>query len=78
MTDTNPLRGEVWMVNLSPTRGHEQAGIRPGVVVSTNGFNRGPAGLAVVLPVTTTQRGVPLHVPVTPPEGGLRQQSYIK
>lgn len=78
MTDSTPSRGEVWLVNLKAARGHEQAGIRPSVVVSTNGFNRGPAGLVVVLPVTTTPRGVPLHVPVAPSDGGLRQQSYVK
>jgi mRNA interferase MazF len=73
-----PSRGEVWLVDLNPTRGHEQAGLRPGVVVSVDAFNHGPAALAVVLPMTTTQRGIPLHVAVEPPEGGVRQRSFIK
>jgi mRNA interferase MazF len=71
-------RGEVWLVDLNPTRGHEPAGRRPAVVVSVDPFNHGPAGLAVVLPVTTTHRGIPLHVPLDPPEGGLRQRSFVK
>jgi mRNA interferase MazF len=31
----------VWLVDLDPTRGHEQAGVRPAVVVSTDVFNAG-------------------------------------
>ena len=73
-----PSRGEVWLVDLNPTRGHEQAGTRPCVVVSLDNFNRGPAGLVVVLPMTTTYRGIPLHVEVSPPNGGVRQRSFIK
>jgi mRNA interferase MazF len=72
-----PLRGEVWTVDLSPTRGHEQDLVRPAVVVSSDGFNRSAAGLVMVLPVTRTQRGIPFHVEVRPPEGGLRSRSYV-
>ena len=78
MRAAGPARGDVWLVNLNPTRGHERAGVRPGMVVSVDAFNQGPAGLVVILPMTTTWRGIPLHVAVAPPEGGLRQQSYIK
>ncbi|MGI6209653.1 MAG: type II toxin-antitoxin system PemK/MazF family toxin [Anaerolineae bacterium] len=67
-----PSRGDIWLVDLGPTPGHEQAGRRPALVVSTDAFNQGPAGLVVVLPITTTERGIPLHVPVNPPEGGVR------
>ena len=73
-----PLRGEVWLVDLDPARGHEQAGMRPGLVVSVDLFNRGPAELVVVVPLTTRAKGIPWHVPVEPPEGGLEQKSFIK
>ena len=56
MTTQLPSRGEIWMVDLNPTRGHEQAGVRPALVVSVDTFNHGPAGLAVVLPVTSRLR----------------------
>jgi mRNA interferase MazF len=72
-----PARGEVWLADLNPTRGHAQAGRRPVLVVSEDLFNRGPAGLVVVLPLTSTLHGVPLHVPVRPPEGGLKNESAI-
>ena len=78
MTSPLPSRGEIWEVNLNPTRGHEQAGIRPALVVSVDPFNHGPAELVVVLPITTTSRGIPFHVPVGPPEGGVRRPSFIK
>ncbi len=41
-------RGEVWLVDLNPLRGREQAGKRPGLVVSVNSFNQGAANLVVV------------------------------
>jgi mRNA interferase MazF len=72
-----PSRGEVWLADLNPTRGHEQAGRRPVLVVSDDLFNRGPAGLAIVLPMTSTVRNVPSHVPVAPPEGGVDKRSAI-
>ncbi len=72
-----PARGEVWLADLNPTRGHEQAGRRPVLVVSEDLFNRGPAGLAIVLPMTSRIRGVPSHVPVTPPEGGVTSRTAI-
>src|SRR5687768_15555182 len=78
MTRAQPTRGEVWVALLDPTRGHEQSGRRPCLVVSVDPFNQGPAGLVVVLPITTRDRGIPWHVHVDPPEGGLRARSFIK
>jgi len=46
-------------------------------VVSEDLFNRGPAGLVIVLPMTSTIRNVPSHVPVAPPEGGVRTRTAI-
>ena len=73
-----PSRGEIWLVDLNPTRGHEQAGRRPGVIVSVDLFNSGPAGLVVLVPLTTKEKGIPFHIEIRPPEGGLKQRSYIK
>jgi mRNA interferase MazF len=73
-----PSRGELWDVRLGPARGHEQAGSRPALVVSTDAFNHGPAGLVVVLPLTTRRKGIPFHVAIEPPEGGVRTQSFVK
>ena len=73
----DPRRGEVWLADLNPTRGREQAGQRPVVIVSDDTFNRGPAEFVIVLPVTSTIRGIPSHVVVAPPEGGMRNRSAI-
>jgi mRNA interferase MazF len=72
-----PNRGEIWSANLNPTRGHEQAGERPVLIVSTDLFNHGPADLVFVLPITRTDRGIPFHIAVNPPEGGLTSRSFI-
>lgn len=78
MVQLQPSRGEVWYVDLNPVRGHEQAGKRPALVVSVDLFNRGPAGLVVILPITTKDKGIPFHVVISPSEGGLTEKSYIK
>ena len=72
-----PRRGEVWLVNLAPTAGHEQAGRRPAVIVSEDVFNSGPADLVILLPITSTLRPIPSHVPLSPPDGGLDRQSAV-
>ncbi len=66
------------MVDLNPTRGHEPAGVRPGLVVSVDPFNHGPAGLVVLLPLTSVAKGIPFHVEINPPEGGVKVRSFIK
>lgn len=73
----HPSRGEIWTANLNPTRGHEQAGELRVLVVSTNGFNQGPADLVFVLPLTRTDRRIPIHIAIDPPEGGVRARSFI-
>ncbi len=73
----SPQRGEVWLADLDPSFGHEQGGQRPVLVLSIDAFNAGRSGLAVVLPITSRVRRLPLHVPVNPPEGGLRLPSAI-
>ena len=72
-----PARGEIWTANLNPTRGREQAGRRPVLVVSTDRFNQSPAELVVIVPVTSRDKGIPWHVGVSPPEGGLRSRSHL-
>ncbi len=73
-----PSRKDIWIVDLEPVRGHEQGRKRPCVVVSDDLFNHGPAGLVVVVPLASRERGIPLHVVVDPPEGGLRRRRFIK
>lgn len=74
---SDPSRGDIWLANLNPIQGREQAGQRPVLVMSENLFNQGPADLVIVVPLTSTHRGIPSHVPLKPPEGGLKNPSVI-
>jgi len=73
----SPARGEIWEVDLNPTVGREQSGRRPALIVSDNALNSGPRGLVVVIPITGTPRGLPTHIAITSPEGGLTKPSVI-
>ncbi len=45
-------RGDIFLVSLDPTQGHEQRGRRPVLVISPGPFNR-LTRVPVVLPITT-------------------------
>lgn len=45
-------RGEIWLVSLDPTSGHEQRGRRPVLIVSPEAFNR-ITKVPIVLPITS-------------------------
>lgn len=47
------------------------------LVLSVDYFNSGPADLIVVLPLTSTQRDIPLHVKIRKGDGGIRNNSAI-
>jgi mRNA interferase MazF len=74
-----PLKGEVWEVNLA--QGHEQAKMRPCVVISNDLVNSKMA-LSIVVPFTGTPwhtksgKLSPAMVEIIPPEGGLTKPSY--
>lgn len=58
-----PHRGDFISLSFDPQSGHEQKGRRPALVISHTAFNKG-TGLAIVCPVTNTDRGIPFHVSV--------------
>jgi len=71
-------KGDIWFADLDPTRGHEQKGKRPCVVVSVDKFNNSPAGIVWALPVTAKNKRIVYHVAVNPgKETGLHRKSYI-
>lgn len=72
-----PSRGDVWLADLDPTRGREQRGTRPALVVSTNRFTHGPAELVIVLPITKVARGVASHVALAGVDSGLDHDSFV-
>jgi len=72
----HPAQREVWLARLDPIAGHEQAGTRPVVVISRDAFNRAGWRLCLCVPLSTRDRGSPLHLRIEPPEGGLRATSF--
>ncbi len=60
------IYGDVWLGDLDPTVGHEQAGERPILILSIDSFNRSRAGLVVILPITARLRGIPEASPRHP------------
>lgn len=75
---SRPQRGELWLADLNPPVGHEQAGPpRPVLVFSGRRMNNAPYGLAIVVPLSTRLRGVPGHVLLPASMSGLRADSEI-
>ncbi len=55
-----PKQGDIVFLDFNPTKGHEQTGIRPAVVVSTNIFNQNTK-MAIVCPITSNNKEFPTH-----------------
>jgi mRNA interferase MazF len=73
-----PRRGEIWIVDFGVPVGREQSGRRPAVVVSADPLNESRAGIVIVVPCTTTRRGLPSHVELDPASTGLDDLTYAK
>ncbi len=58
-----PKQGDLIVLTFDPQSGHEQRGRRPAMVVSKFLFNQ-KTGLAIVCPITNTDRGFPFHIAV--------------
>lgn len=58
-----PERGDVVWLSFSPQAGHEQAGVRPALVLSPASYNR-RVGLALFCPLTLQVKGYPFEVPL--------------
>ena len=63
-----PKKGDLIFLTFDPQAGHEQKGRRPALVVSESLFNQ-HTGLAMVCPITNTQRKSPFHVAVAEDSG---------
>ena len=71
----NLFTGDVVWAELGPSRGREQTGRRPLVVVASNDYLETVDTLVIAIPVTTTNRGWPNHVPLGG-EIGLAKPSF--
>ena len=58
-----PEKGDFITLSFDPQSGHEQKGRRPAFVISNFIFNQA-TGLAIVCPITNTDRKIPFHLAV--------------
>jgi mRNA interferase MazF len=79
MSDDVPAvrRGDIVIVELDPTRGHEIHKTRPSVVVQNDVGNRN-SHTTVVAPATTTHRGYPFEVLVNADESDFNEDSSVR
>jgi mRNA interferase MazF len=71
------LRGEIRWADLNPTRGREQAGLRPVLILSHDIFNeRSGTVIAVAITSQTQKAGFPLTLELK--TGNLPKQSWAK
>ena len=55
-----PKQGDIVMINFNPTKGHEQRGTRPAIVISNNVFNE-HTKMVVLCPITSNTKDFPTH-----------------
>jgi len=58
-----PKKGDFITISFDSQTGHEQKGRRPALVVCNDLFNE-HTGLAIVCPITNTDKGFPFHLPI--------------
>jgi mRNA interferase MazF len=54
-------QGDIIKIDLNPTKGHEQSGFRPVVVINNASHSRA-SNMTIACPITSTNRNNPLHV----------------
>lgn len=73
-------RGDIYFIDWSPSRGSEQNGIRPSLILQTdkgNSNNNYPN--TIVVTISTKGRKIPFHIELKPnTTNGLTEISYVK
>jgi mRNA interferase MazF len=69
-------RGEVWLADLNPTQGSEQAGVRP-VIIFQNNLVSQFSTTTITIPLSSNQRraALPICLLIEQGNGGLSQNS---
>ena len=55
-----PQQGDIVYVDLNPTKGHEQGGFRPAIIISNNLFNT-KTNMVMACPITSNLKEFPTH-----------------
>jgi mRNA interferase MazF len=71
------LRGDIFWADLDPTRGHEQAGLRPVLIISHDVFNK-HSGTVIAMAITSQppSANFPLTLELT--KVALPKRSWVK
>ena len=71
-------RGEIYRADLDPVVGSEQGGIRPVVIIQNDTGNlHSPTVIVAAITTRRQKPGLPVHVPISAEESGLRQDSVV-
>jgi mRNA interferase MazF len=72
-------RGDIYLVDLNPVQGREQAGRRPVLVLSVNAINRLPLVVTVVIGTKgeNVARDYPTNVRISSGESGLPMETVF-
>ena len=71
------LRGEIYWADLNPTIGHEQAGMRPVLIISNNVVNQ-RSGTVIALAITSQPQRAGFPLTYELPDSQLPKQSWVK
>jgi mRNA interferase MazF len=71
------LRGDIFWADLTPTRGHEQGGERPVLVLSHDTFNEG-SGTVIAVVITSQQPRVDFPLVMEIRSVKMPKQSWVK
>ena len=55
-----PEQGDICYLDFAPTKGHEQSGLRPAIVISRDEYNKF-TNMAIVCPITSNIKKFPTH-----------------
>jgi mRNA interferase MazF len=72
-----PEAGDIIWINFDPQAGHEQAGHRPALVLSSADYN-GLTGLLLCVPMTTRSKGYKFEVSIAGKRGGVALADQVK
>ena len=61
MKNYQPKQGDIIELNFNPTKGHEQNGNRPALIINNNDYYN-KTGLLIVCPISNTKSQFPLHL----------------
>ena len=71
-------RGEIYRADLDPVVGSEQGGIRPVVIIQNyTGNLHSPTVIVAAITTRRKKPGLPVHVPISAEESGLKQDSVV-